>query len=112
MKAKEYFDKYFAELSSTKIHLTSAEVDKRITENAVAMCRDFLQENKEMVAKRKPKTVDGIVAIARELNDKWNSVASKANAHFGVRVIKRNVIWNEILCHSSLGWGFQRKPEV
>jgi flagellin-specific chaperone FliS len=111
MKAKEYFDKYFAELANTKVHLTSAEVDKRITENAVAMYRDFLQENMEMVAKRNPQTVDGIVAIARELNDKWNSVASKVNSAFGVSIIKRNVIWNECLCRPSLGWGFQRKPE-
>ena len=112
MKAKEYFDKYFAELSGTKVHLTSAEVSKRLTENVVAMYRDFLQENKEMVAKRNPKTVDGIASICKELNDKWNSVASKVNSAFGVSVIKRNVIWNELLCRPSLGWGFQRKTEV
>lgn len=112
MKAKEYFDKYFAGLVNTKVHLTSAEVDKRLTENVVAMYRDFLQENKEMVAKRNPQTVDGIASICRELNDKWNSVASKVNSAFGVCVIKRNVIWNELLCRPSLGWGFQRKTEV
>lgn len=112
MKAKEYFDKYFAELANNKVHLTSAEVDKRITENAVAMYRDFLQENKEMVAKRHPRTVDGIASICKELNDKWNSVASKVNSAFGVSVIKRNVIWNDLLCHYFSWKGFQRKPEV
>lgn len=110
MKAKEYFDKYFAELANTKVHLTSAEVDKRITENAVAMYRDFLNELTEMNEKRKPKSIDGIRSIVGEINDKWNSVASKVNSAFGVSVIRRNVIWNQFLCTGE--WKFQRKPEV
>lgn len=112
MKAKEYFDKYFADLKLNEDDSNLDEVNQKLEENAKAMLRDFVKENSEMVAKRNPKTVDGIAAIARELNDKWNSVASKVNAHFGVRVLKRNVIWNEFLCRHSLGWGFKRKPEV
>lgn len=67
-------------------------------------------EFSEIKAKRNPKTLEGVVGIVRELNDKWNSVAGKVERKFSTRVLKRNVIWNVLL---SEGWGelFPRKPD-
>lgn len=100
MKAKEYFEKYFENVKSFD----------EIAESGKAMLRDMMGEYQEIKKVRKPKTLDGIVGIVRELNDKWNSVAGKVEQKLSVPVIKRNVIWNML---SSEEWGdiFPRKPD-
>lgn len=87
MKSQEYFQKYFE----------NAESLDEITENSKAMFKDFLGEFSEIDVKRKPTTLDGIVGIVRELNEKWNSVAGKVEKKFSTQIIKRNVIWNVLL---------------
>ncbi len=100
MKAKEYFDKYFANVKS----------EKEIIENAKSMYRDFFTEFDEIKEKRKYKSLDGFVGIIRELNDKWNSIATKVEAKFSTQILKRNAIWNNWLSEK---WGdeFPRKPD-
>lgn len=100
MKAKEYFEKYFE----------NAKNFEEIAENGKAMFRDMMKEYSEIKEKRNPKTVDGIVGIVRELNDKWNSVTAKVEQKFSTRIIKRNVIWNVLLSEE---WEakFPRKPD-
>lgn len=100
MKAKEYYEKYFE----------NAKSFEEIAENGKAMLRDMAGEYSEIEKVRKPKTLDGVVGIVRELNDKWNSVAAKVEQKFSVPVIKRNVIWNIYLSEK---WGdvFPRKPD-
>ncbi len=100
MKAQEYFDKYFQNINSFE----------EITENVKAMFRDMSKEFDTLKAQRNIKTVAGIVGVVRELNDKWNSVASKVEQKFSIKVIKRNVIWNVYL---SERWedDFPRKPD-
>lgn len=111
MKAQEYYDKYFADLKYNADYSNFDEVNEKLIKSAGDMFRDFSKEYREMYSKRKPKTFSGIVSIIKEQNDKWNSVATKVNAKFGEKVIKRNVIWNEVLCRTYPHL-FQRKPEV
>lgn len=100
MKSKEYFEKYFENVHSFD----------EIVENGKAMLRDMIGEYREIEKVRKPKTLDGVVGIVRELNDKWNSVAGKVEQKFSEPVLKRNVIWNMLLSEK---WGdiFPRKHD-
>ncbi len=100
MKAQEYFDKYFENVKSFE----------EIAENGKAMFRDMMREYSEIEKTRKPKTLDGMAGIVRELNNKWNSVAGKVEQKFSVPVIKRNVIWNMLLSEK-LGHIYPRKPD-
>ena len=100
MKAQEYYDKYFANAQSTD----------EIKEGAAKMLRDMVNEYSEIAEMRKAKTLDGDVGIVRELNDKWNSVETKVENKFQVRILKRNVIWN-ILLADKFGDTFKRKPD-
>lgn len=100
MKAKEYFDKYFGNVKS----------EQEMIENAKSMYADFFKEFEAIKEKRKIKTMDGLVGIIRELNDKWNSIATKVEAKFSAQFLKRNAIWNNWLYER---WGdeFPRKPD-
>ena len=100
MKAKEYFEKYFE----------NAKTFDEISESSKAMFKDMLKEFDELKQMRKPKTVDGLVGIVRELNDKWNSIAAKVEQKFHMFVIKRNVIWNVLLADGFVS-KFPRKPD-
>lgn len=100
MKAQEYYEKYFE----------NAQSADEIQKNAGEMFRDIIKEYSEISEKRKPKTTDGVVGIVRELNDKWNSVATKAEAKFAVKILKRNAIWNTLLAEK-YGERFKRKPD-
>lgn len=100
MKAKEYYEKYFE----------NAKTFEEIAENGKAMFRDMLKEFDGLKKTRNPKTVDGLVGIVRELNDKWNSVAAKVEQKFSTPVIKRNVIWNVLLADGFVS-DFPRKPD-
>lgn len=102
MKAKEYFEKYFENVKTFE----------EIEENSKAMFTDMLKEYNELKNARKVKTVDGIVGVVREINTKWNSVATKVEHKFSTPVIKRNVIWNELLSNvDQVGHTFPRKPD-
>lgn len=98
MKSGEYYEKYFkAETSLVNIE-----------DKARAMLRDFMQEFDEIKNKREVKTVDGIVGIVRELNEKWNAVANKVERQFSTQILNRNVIWNALLAGEA---GYPRKPD-
>ena len=100
MKSKEYFEKYFE----------NAKTFEEIVENGKSMFRDMLKEFDDLKNKRKPRTVDGLVGIVRELNDKWNSVAAKVEQKFSTPVLKRNVVWNVLLAEMD-EVNFPRKPD-
>jgi hypothetical protein len=87
MKAQEYFDNYLANVKSRE------ELDN----NCVQMFRDFITEFETIKNARRVSTVDGIVGIVRELNDKWNAVANKAYAKYNTTIIRKNIIWNKCL---------------
>lgn len=100
MKAQEYYDKYFA----------NAQSADEIAAGGAKMLRDLVNEYSEICEKRKAKTLDGVVGIVRELNDKWNSVETKVEKKFQARILKRNVVWNRLLA-DKLSDIFQRKPD-
>lgn len=100
MKAQEYFDKYFANARS---------IDE-IKAGAREMIRDLVREYDEIDKTRKVKTPDGIAGIVRELNDKWNSVGTKVEKKFQVKILNRNVIWNLLLA-DKFSDTFPRKPD-
>lgn len=100
MKAQEYFEKYFEH----------AENYDQMVEGGKNMFCDMCGEYQIIEKTRKVKSMGAAVGIVRELNTKWNSVASKVEKKFSARVMKRNVIWNELL---SKHWGdiYPRKPD-
>ena len=100
MKAKEYFDKYFGNVKS----------EQEMIENAKSMYVDFSKEFEEIKEKRKIKTLGGLVGIIRELNDKWNSIATKVEEKFSAQFLKRNAIWNNWLSEK-FGDEYPRKPD-
>lgn len=100
MKAQEYFDKYFS---------NEKELTEQIGRKCTDMFREFLSEFEIIKKQRKINSLNGMVGIIKELNTKWNSVVEKANNHFGIRVLKRNVIWNECLSRLS-PTEYKRKP--
>lgn len=101
MKAQEYFDKYFADKKYANVS---------IVDSIQEMYREFLREYEVIKNQRGVKTMNGAVGVIRELNEKWNSVAAKVEKKFGVKIIKRNVIWNKVLSEE---WGeiYPRKPD-
>lgn len=100
MKAIEYVEKYFSKDFKTVDELRTSVYD---------MFKEFLGEFDAIKKQRNPKTVDAIVGIVRTLNEKWNSVAEATEKKFGDRIVKRNVIWNELLANEFPT--YQRKPD-
>ena len=100
MKAQEYFDKYFSELPKSN-------EEAQVVANKMLV--DFTQEAKDLMDKRKIQFDSGAVGVIRELNEKWNSVASKVEKKYGFKILKRNVIWNIYL--PALSPEFSRKPD-
>lgn len=68
MKAKEYYEKYAADLLSE---------DQTTIKNAgEALTRDFMDEVGAISEKRKVSRPESIVDIIKELNQKWNALGS------------------------------------
>lgn len=68
MKAKEYYEKYAADLLSE---------DQTTIKNAVeALTRDFMDEVSAISEKRKVSRPESLVDIIKELNQKWNALRS------------------------------------
>lgn len=66
MKAKEYFEKYKARISVD---------DGDASYNAALdICSDMYGEVKELIKIRNVSTDAGLVAIVREMNQKWNAL--------------------------------------
>ena len=86
MKAVEYVEQYM-----TGIDLDSEE---DCIARAKAMFTAFAKEVDALCKQRGVKTLAGQEGVIRELNDKWNSVASKVNKMYNVTLVRRNVIWN------------------
>ena len=101
MKAQEYFDKYFDR------DFTDAEELSTVCRKVL---KDFSGEVKSLMEQRGCKTTAGIVGVIRELNTKWNSLTSKVEKRFGVKVLRRNAIWNIYLA-DEFPETFDRKPE-
>lgn len=59
---------------------------------------------------RNCKTDSVAIGVIRELNQKWNSVVEKVNKKFGVKTLKRNVIWNVYIAENENA-GYARKPD-
>lgn len=99
MKAQEYFDKYFAKGFSNIEELSAA---------CHEVLKDFSREVTSLIEQRGVKTDAGAVGVIRELNTKWNSLAGKVEEKFGVKVLRRNTIWNTYLAGEL---GYDRKPD-
>lgn len=66
MKAKEYYEKYAAELLSGDYDTIKQAGEKLI--------RDFMDEVIEIAEKRKASRPESVVDIIKELNQKWNAL--------------------------------------
>ena len=68
MKAKEYYEKYAAELLSED-HDTVKQAGEKLT-------REFMDEVSAISEKRKVSRPESLVDIIKELNQKWNALGS------------------------------------
>jgi len=68
MKAKEYYEKYAAELLSED-HDTVKQAGDKLT-------REFMDEVSAISEKRKVSRPESLVDIIKELNQKWNALGS------------------------------------
>ncbi len=86
MKAVEYVEQYM-----TGIDLDSEE---DCIKRAKAMFTAFAKEFEALCKQRGVKTLAGQEGVIRELNDKWNAVASKVEKMYNYQLVRRNVMWN------------------
>lgn len=100
MKAQKYYEKYFENCTSRE----------ELNDGVTKLYYDILDEYQVLQKSRGAKTLAASVGIVRELNDKWNAVASLVENKFKSKVLKRNVIWNIVL---SEAWPdrFPKKPD-
>lgn len=86
MKAKEYFAKY------------GESVYREALDGKFDICQalflGFVSEFKAICEQRSIKTDRAAVAVLKELNEKWNSLAAMFEKQYGVEVIKRNAVLN------------------
>lgn len=68
MKAKEYYEKYAAELLS--------EDRDTVKKAAEDLTRDFMDEVRKISEQRKVSRPESLVDIIKELNQKWNALCS------------------------------------
>ena len=87
MNADEYVQKYMMDIK------TNAELRERL----VAMFSEITNEFTAICEKRNVQTVKGQEGVVRELNEKWNAIASRVEKMYHKPVVKRNAVWNEIL---------------
>ena len=73
------------------------------------MLNNFKDELRQLLKQRNCKTDSAAIGVIRELNEKWNSVVAKVDKKFGVKTIKRNVIWNNYA--AGLSPAYKRKPD-
>lgn len=86
MKANEYVETYM-----TGINLDSEE---QCIKQSKEMFTAFAKEFQELCQKRGVKTLAGQEGVVRELNDKWNAVASRVEKMYNFKLVKKNVIYN------------------
>ncbi len=89
MKAQEYVEQYM-----TGIDFNSEE---DCIKRAKAMFTAFAHEVDDLCKKRGVKTLGGQEGVIREMNDKWNAVASRVEKMYNFKLVRRNVIWNMYL---------------
>lgn len=92
MKAKEYFELYDEPILRDQL---AGSV--KITKELVFKLSD---EFKEICEKRNVKTEDAILAVIRELNQKWNSICGLYEKKYKQPVLNRNEFndfWKNIM---------------
>ncbi|MBO5969005.1 MAG: hypothetical protein J6S14_10975 [Clostridia bacterium] len=102
MKAQEYFEKYFADADINN--------QEELFEKSKAMLKDFSGEIDKLLKSRNAKRDSVAIGIVNEMNAKWNAVANKVEKKFGIRILKRNVIYNFYLSEQN-SVVFPRKPD-
>ncbi len=68
MKAKEYYEKYHSEFTSSNV--------EDVKKAACGLMRDMFGELTELLKKRKARTASAIMGIVRELNDKYRAIVN------------------------------------
>ena len=85
MKAKEYFEKYGAQLvldeNTHKIERMNA---------IIALFLELCCEAETIGEQRKVKRIEAVVSIVKEMNDKWNTVGDLCKKHYGVDPLVEN----------------------
>lgn len=83
MKGKEYFEKYFGDVSK-------AELPDKILDIAKELTKEMTLEALALCDARHSKTNSSIDAALKEMNRRFNSVAVLCEKKYGVPVLKRN----------------------
>ena len=86
MKAKEYFAKY-----GESVYREALDGKFEIGQTLFI---EFASEFKAISEQRNVRSNRAAVAVIKELNEKWNSLAAMFEKKYGVEVIKRNAVLN------------------
>ena len=86
MKAKEYFAKY-----GESVYREALDGKFEIGQ---ALFIELASEFKAISEQRNVKSNRAAVAVIKELNEKWNSLAAMFEKKYSVEVLKRNAVLN------------------
>lgn len=86
MKAKEYFAKY-----GESVYREALDGKFEIGHTLFI---ELASEFKTISKQRNVKSNRAAVAVIKELNEKWNSLAAMFEKKYGVEVLKRNAVLN------------------
>lgn len=86
MKAKEYFAKY-----GESVYREALDGKFEIGQTLFI---ELASEFKTISKQRNVKSNRAAVAVIKELNEKWNSLAAMFEKKYGVEVLKRNAVLN------------------
>ena len=86
MKAMEYFAKY-----GESVYREALDGKFEIGQ---ALFIELASEFKTISKQRNVKSNRAAVAVIKELNEKWNSLAAMFEKKYGVEVLKRNAVLN------------------
>ncbi len=86
MKAKEYFTKY-----GESVYREALDGKFEIGQTLFI---ELASEFKTISKQRNVKSNRAAVAVIKELNEKWNSLAAMFEKKYGVEVLKRNAVLN------------------
>ena len=86
MKAREYFAKY-----GESVYREALDGKFEIGQ---ALFIELASEFKTISEQRNVRSNRAAVAVIKELNEKWNSLAAMFEKKYGVEVLKRNAVLN------------------
>lgn len=106
MKAKEYVAQYKnmilledyipSEAAKNDRELLAKEMNESVSQAVHAIMESLSEEAREIIKARNARSATAQVAVWREMNDKWNSIATQINKLGGHEYLKLDAMRNFI----------------